>query len=194
MSSGPVAVQPLPSAAVRGCPPPRIQDQLPDPAPHDANACIDVHLVMLQDPVIAEQPVRAMEEHSYNAEWALKTQAHTLVEFFGNIEDSYLFTSGIYFEEPLLKKGYEKIKNKTRYYRLGGDCYMYGMLASGFIDIVVEDTLKAHDYMALVNVIEGAGGRITDKFGKAVTIESDGSLIASCNSIIHDKLITLINN
>ena len=111
-----------------------------------------------------------------------------------NIEDSYLFTSGIYFEEPLLKKGYEKIKNKTRYYRLGGDCYMYGMLASGFIDIVVEDTLKAHDYMALVNVIEGAGGRITDKFGKAVTIESDGSLIASCNSIIHDKLITLINN
>ena len=60
--------------------------------------------------------------------------------------------------------------------------------------IVVEDTLKAHDYMALVNVIEGAGGRITDKFGKAVTIESDGSLIASCNSIIHDKLITLINN
>ena len=111
-----------------------------------------------------------------------------------NIEDSYLFTSGIYFEEPLLKKGYEKIKNKTRYYRLGGDCYMYGLLASGFIDFVVEDTLKAHDYMALVNVIEGAGGRITDKFGKAVTIESDGSLIASCNSIIHDKLITLINN
>ena len=48
--------------------------------------------------------------------------------------------------------------------------------------------------MALVNVIEAAGGRITYKFGKEVTIESDGSLIASCNSIIHDKLITLINN
>ena len=45
---------------------------------------------MLQDPVIAEQPVRAMEEHSYNAEWALKTQADTLVEFFRNIEDPYL--------------------------------------------------------------------------------------------------------
>ena len=43
---------------------------------------------------------------------------------------------------------------------------MYGMLASGFIDIVIEDTLKAHDYMALVNVVEGAGGKITDKYGK----------------------------
>ena len=68
----------------------RIQKAIPDHAPHEANAFIDVHLLMLQDPVIAEQPVRAMEEHSYNAEWALKTQADTLVEFFMNIEDPYL--------------------------------------------------------------------------------------------------------
>ena len=68
----------------------RIQEKIPDHAPHEANAFIDVHLLMLQDPVIAEQPVRAIEEHSYNAEWALKTQADTLVEFFMNIEDPYL--------------------------------------------------------------------------------------------------------
>jgi phosphotransferase system enzyme I (PtsI) len=68
----------------------RIQKEIPDHAPHEANAFIDVHLLMLEDPVIAEQPVRAMEEHSYNAEWALKTQADTLVEFFMNIEDPYL--------------------------------------------------------------------------------------------------------
>ncbi|MBH32246.1 MAG: histidinol phosphate phosphatase [Gammaproteobacteria bacterium] len=111
-----------------------------------------------------------------------------------NINEAYLFTSGIYFHEPILKKGYKNIKEKCKYYRLGGDCYMYGMLASGLIDIVIEDTLKAHDYMALVNVIEGAGGKITDKYGKDVTIESDGSLIASCNSTLHNKLISIINN
>ena len=110
------------------------------------------------------------------------------------INDAYLFTSGIYFDEPILKKGYEKIRNKSRYFRLGGDCYMYGMLASGLIDIVIEDTLKAHDYMALINVIEGAGGKITDKFGNEITIESDGSLIASCNAVIHEELISIINN
>ena len=71
---------------------------------------------------------------------------------------------------------------------------MYGMLASGLIDIVIEDTLKAHDYMALVNIIEGAGGKITDKFGKNVNIESDGSLVASCNPKIHQQLISIINS
>ena len=84
------------------------------------------------------------------------------------IEDSYLFTSGQFFYEPFLKKGFEKIKEQSKYFRYGGDCYMYGMLASGLIDIVIEDSLKVHDYMALVNVIEGAGGKITDKFGKNV--------------------------
>ena len=110
------------------------------------------------------------------------------------IKDAYLFTSGIYFSEPILKKGYQLIRDKSKYFRLGGDCYMYGMLASGLIDIVIEDTLKAHDYMALVNVIEGAGGKITDKFGNDVTIESDGSLIASSSSEIHNELINIINS
>ena len=48
---------------------------------------------------------------------------------------------------------------------------MYGMLASGLIDIVLEDTLKVHDYMAVVNVIEGAGGVITDKFGQDISLD-----------------------
>ena len=110
------------------------------------------------------------------------------------IEDSYLFTSGEFFYEPFLKKGFEKIKDQSKYFRYGGDCYMYGMLASGLIDVVIEDTLKAHDYMALVNIIEGAGGKITDKFGENVSIESDGSLVASCNPNIHQELISIINS
>mgnify|MGYP001452201364 FL=1 len=111
-----------------------------------------------------------------------------------NIEESYMFTSGIYFDEPILRNGFEKIKNKSRYYRLGGDCYMYGMLASGLIDVVIEDTLKPHDYMALINVIEGAGGKVSDKFGNDININSDGSLVASCNIKIHQELISIINN
>ena len=109
------------------------------------------------------------------------------------IKDAYLFTSGLYFQEPRIKKGLELLKEKSKYYRLGGDCYMYGMLASGLIDIVLEDTLKVHDYMALVNVIEGAGGVITDKFGQDISLDSDGSLVASGTSSLHDEIIKLIN-
>ena len=70
---------------------------------------------------------------------------------------------------------------------------MYGMLASGLIDIVIEDTLKAHDYMALVNVIEGAGGAISDKFGNAISADSQGSVVASANKELHSQLISIIN-
>ena len=70
---------------------------------------------------------------------------------------------------------------------------MYGMVASGLIDIVIEDTLKAYDYMALVNVIQGAGGVISDKFGNEITMDSQGSVVASANKELHSKLISLIN-
>ena len=71
---------------------------------------------------------------------------------------------------------------------------MYGMIASGLIDIVLEDTLKTHDYMALIPVIEGAGGVVTDKYGSPVHINSGGSIVASANKILHKEIIDIINN
>lgn len=44
----------------------------------------------------------------------------------------------------------------------GCDCYAYGLLAMGFVDLVVEATMQPYDYLALVPIIEGAGGVITD--------------------------------
>ena len=44
----------------------------------------------------------------------------------------------------------------------GCDCYAYGLLSSGFCDLVVEADMKPYDYMALVPVVSGAGGVITD--------------------------------
>ena len=70
---------------------------------------------------------------------------------------------------------------------------MYGMLSSGLIDIVVEDTLKSHDYMALIPVIEGAGGVVSDRFGKQINLDSDGSLVASCSKEIHNQVIKCLN-
>lgn len=48
----------------------------------------------------------------------------------------------------------------------GGDCYNYGLLASGHIDLVVEAGLKLHDIAALVPVVEGAGGMMCDWSGE----------------------------
>ena len=83
-----------------------------------------------------------------------------------DIEKSYVFTSGLYFEDEKFRKDFKSIIDKTKYHRFGGDCYMYGMLTSGLVDIIIEDTLKVWDYMALIPVIEGAGGVVSDKFNQ----------------------------
>lgn len=61
----------------------------------------------------------------------------------------------------------------------GGDCYNYGCLASGYLDIVVEAGLKVHDFAALVPVVEGAGGRMCDWQGDPLTADSIGEVIAA---------------
>lgn len=60
----------------------------------------------------------------------------------------------------------------------GGDCYSYGLLASGHIDLVIEAGLAIHDFAALIPVVEGAGGQMTDWRGDPLSAASDGSVIA----------------
>ncbi|MFP4098332.1 MAG: inositol monophosphatase family protein [Alphaproteobacteria bacterium] len=60
----------------------------------------------------------------------------------------------------------------------GGDCYLYGLLASGFIDVVFEESLMPHDFAALVPIVTGAGGRISDWRGDPLTLRSNGKVIA----------------
>ncbi len=60
----------------------------------------------------------------------------------------------------------------------GGDCYNYGLVASGHIDVVIEAGLKLYDYAALVPVVEGAGGIMADWQGNPLDAGSDGTVIA----------------
>jgi histidinol phosphatase-like enzyme (inositol monophosphatase family) len=60
----------------------------------------------------------------------------------------------------------------------GGDCYNYGLLASGHVDVVCEAGLKLYDYAALVPVVEGAGGTMSDWQGHPLDAQSDGRVLA----------------
>ncbi|CAH2600307.1 Inositol monophosphatase family protein [Rhodovastum atsumiense] len=60
----------------------------------------------------------------------------------------------------------------------GGDCYAYGLLALGQIDIVAESDMKVWDWAALQPVIEGAGGRLTDWEGAALRPDGNGQVLA----------------
>jgi inositol-phosphate phosphatase / L-galactose 1-phosphate phosphatase / histidinol-phosphatase len=60
----------------------------------------------------------------------------------------------------------------------GGDCYNYGLLASGHLDIVCESGLQLYDFAALAPVVEGAGGRMCDWNGDPLTASSEGHVLA----------------
>lgn len=75
----------------------------------------------------------------------------------------------------------------------GGDCYAYGLLALGQIDVILESTMKIWDWAALVPVIEGAGGRITDWAGRTLTPDSDGHILAVGDAALIDPAISHLN-
>ena len=60
----------------------------------------------------------------------------------------------------------------------GGDCYNYGLVASGHLDVVCEASLKLHDFAALVPVVEGAGGTMCDWQGEPLNAHSTGEVLA----------------
>jgi histidinol phosphatase-like enzyme (inositol monophosphatase family) len=80
---------------------------------------------------------------------------------------------------------FARLKESAKLTRFGGDCYAYGLLASGFIDCVVEATLQTYDFCALVPVVTGAGGTITDWEGAPLGLGSDGRVLACGDQRLH---------
>lgn len=75
----------------------------------------------------------------------------------------------------------------------GGDCYNYGLIASGHLDLVVESGLKLHDFAALVPIIEGAGGRMCDWRGDPLDADSAGDVVAIGDPARLDEVLEMLN-
>ena len=71
----------------------------------------------------------------------------------------------------------------------GGDCYNYGLLAAGHLDVICEAGLKLYDYAALVPVVEGAGGTMSDWQGNPLDADSDGRVLALGDSARLDDVL-----
>ncbi|MDB5414921.1 MAG: histidinol-phosphatase [Rubritepida sp.] len=87
---------------------------------------------------------------------------------------------------------FERVRKAARRVTWGGDCYAYGLVPLGLIDAVVESSLKPWDWAALVPVIEGAGGRMTDWNGAALTLESRGEVIAVGDAALLPEIVGLL--
>jgi histidinol phosphatase-like enzyme (inositol monophosphatase family) len=88
---------------------------------------------------------------------------------------------------------WERLAAAVRRTYWGGDCYAYGLLALGQIDVVAECTMKVWDWAALVPVVEGAGGRVTDWSGAALRPDGDGTVLAVGDQALLGPAVVLLN-
>ena len=87
---------------------------------------------------------------------------------------------------------FNQIRQKCKLTTYNGDCYMYAMVATGFLDIIVEQGLGVYDYMALIPVLEGAGAHITDWRGNSLGLDSAGDVLATCDPKLHEAALEIL--
>ncbi|QEI07419.1 histidinol-phosphatase [Pigmentiphaga aceris] len=87
---------------------------------------------------------------------------------------------------------FERVRKQTRMRRFGGDCYSYGLLASGHIDLVIESGLQPYDYLAIVTVLAQAGAVITDWEGQPLTMASNGNVVAAATATLHAEALRVL--
>jgi histidinol phosphatase-like enzyme (inositol monophosphatase family) len=98
-------------------------------------------------------------------------------------------TSPDLFSRPE-RAAFERVKAGARLTRFGGDCYSYCLLAAGHIDLVIEAGLKPYDIVALIPIIERAGGRVTTWDGGRP--ENGGRILAAGDPKLHSAVLKLL--
>jgi myo-inositol-1(or 4)-monophosphatase len=95
------------------------------------------------------------------------------------------------YHQPGEWPAFRRVQKEVRMTRWGGDCYIFGTMALGFCDLIVETTFHRWDVAALIPVIEGAGGIITNWQGGSCA--EGGQCLAAGDKRIHDAAIKLLN-
>ena len=143
-------------------------------------------LGIIDQPVLGERWVGAAGSGSRFCGEAIATRA------CADIGRAILNTTSPDLFDGADRDAFGRLSETVRSTIYGGDCYAYGLLAAGHIDLVVEAGLKPYDFCALVPVVDGANGRITDWKGDALGPRSDGRVIAAGDPRVHDKALELL--
>ncbi len=107
-----------------------------------------------------------------------------------HLTQAILSTTDPFILTPPERGAFEHVRATAKLTRYGLDAYAYARLAAGTIDMVIESGLKSHDVAALIPVIHGAGGLVTDWRGEPAKL--GGQIVAaSCRGILDEALISL---
>ncbi|XP_030478793.2 bifunctional phosphatase IMPL2, chloroplastic isoform X2 [Cannabis sativa] len=116
-----------------------------------------------------------------------------------NISQAYMYTTSPHLFKEEAKEAFVRVRNKVKVPLYGCDCYAYALLSSGHVDLVVESGLHPYDILALIPVIEGAGGVITGWKGEELSWEASPNshatnfnVVAAGDKQIHQQALELL--
>ena len=141
-----------------------------------------------------DQPVLGERFIGANGEAHLRTEGEDLrlqVRGCADLSEAILCAThpNAYFSEEE-RAAFARIEDNVRMTRFGGDCYLFVALALGFVDLIVESTFKRWDVAALIPIVEGAGGIITDWQGGCCT--DGGQILAAGDTRMHEAALKLL--
>ncbi len=90
------------------------------------------------------------------------------------------------------RRAYDRVENAVQLARYGCDCYAFCMVAAGHADIVIEAGLEPYDIVALIPIVTGAGGRVTDWQGGSAA--AGGNIVATGDPSLHDSVLACLAN
>jgi histidinol phosphatase-like enzyme (inositol monophosphatase family) len=130
--------------------------------------------------------------HSGGAELVTPTSTKKIqTRTCANIASAVLMTThpSAYFDAEE-QACFDRVAPMAKMTRFGGDCYMYGLLAMGFIDLIIEASLKSWDVQALIPIVEGAGGKFTSWDGGDA--QNGGRIIAAGDARVHAEAVAAL--
>lgn len=147
--------------------------------------------------------------HQEKASFGMMSQPHTKERFFGDgkqsfirygehvrplitrpcdaIDNATMFTTSPALFDDRERPLYDRVEAQVRMPRYGTDCYGYAMIAAGQCDLVIESGLQIYDIAALIPIVHGAGGIITDWQGGSA--EQGGQILACGDKQLHTSIL-----
>ena len=143
-------------------------------------------LGVLDQPIMRERFVGTAQGSSLNGK-PIRTRKCSHLD-----QAIYAVTDPRMMATPAQEVVFQRLMRETHLTQFGANCYAYGMLASGAIDLITENDLKPWDIYALIPIIEGAGGVVTGWAGGPA--EKSASVVACGDPILHREVLPLLNN
>jgi inositol-phosphate phosphatase/L-galactose 1-phosphate phosphatase/histidinol-phosphatase len=95
---------------------------------------------------------------------------------------------------PVCLVDFDRLADEVAVTNYGGDCHNYALLAAGHIDLVMEDSLAAHDLMAVAALMLAAGAIVTDFAGQPIRDRGSTNILAAATSQLHQAALSLISH